>query len=288
MFCYDKLLRKGGVWALAATLLLSVSLAHAQGGFIAGLNVELDSADGRAAGGFLDYGFTDSTWLSIGLARTNTGGPLGGLETLYADTALEQSFGAFGIRAAAAYWGDDEILDSNDGRISAFYRGERASISIDYERRSFDFVIEPLLTDRPDRTVEFTADGIGGVGRLRTGDKTSLFASGMAYDYSRDIRLTDNIDTLRFLSSSRLSLMNSLVDYRFNVGFDYSIGQHTVDLSFSQWQTAIDGSRVNSIAIGLLTPAGYNSDFDLRLAFDESETFGSTVALAIGLYFFGA
>ena len=109
----------------------------------------------------------------------------------------------------------------------------------------------------------------------------------MSYSYSRDIRLQESIDNLRILSTSRLSLMNSLIDFRVSGGIDYRFGSKTVDFTISTWQTALDGGRVNSIAIGFTAPSGVATDLEIRLAFDESESFGSTIALAVSFYFFG-
>ena len=109
----------------------------------------------------------------------------------------------------------------------------------------------------------------------------------MVYEYSRDIRLQENIDNLRFLSTSRLSLMNSLIDYRVSGGMDFQFGSKIFDLTLSTWQTALDGGRVNSIAVGFTAPSGIASDLDLRLAYDDSQNYGSTVAFAVSFYFFG-
>ena len=84
------------------------------------------------------------------------------------------------------------------------------------------------------------------------------------------------------------SLMNSLIDYRFSVGMDMTFGDKLIDLTFSRWQTAIDGGLVNSIAIGFVAPGGVASDVELRMIYDESENFGSTFALAVSFYYFGA
>lgn len=263
------------------------SAAQASVGYVIGINGEADNAGGRAVSGFIDYGLAEGTWLSGTIARTNTGGVLGGLDTIYVDAAIEQSFGLFGVRAGAAYWGDDEILDSNDMRASVFFRARKGSLSLNYERRDFDFVFSPLFEPDTIRTAEFSADGIGASASLQVSEGSRAFVSGMAYDYSRDIRLQPQIDSLRFLSSSRLSLMNSLVDYRVSGGVEFLFGQRAVDLTFSNWQTAIDGGKVRSISVGFVTPSGPASDLELRVAFDESENFGSTFALAVSFYFFG-
>jgi len=271
---------------IACCLLLSCAAASADSGYILGVGGEFDTSDGRALSAFADYGISEDTWLSGAFARTNTGGVLGGLDTVYADVALEHSIGSIGARIGAAYWGDADILDSRDLRGSVFVRGDSTSLSIDFERRDFDFDFSSTLSDVV-QTVSFTADGIGGSGSLQVGDRTRLFASGMSYNYSRDIRLQPRIDNLRFLSNSRLSLMNSLIDYRFSAGVEQQIADSIVDLTFSNWQTAVDGGTVRSIAVGIIVPVGPASDLGFRVAFDESENFGSTVAFAVTYYYFG-
>lgn len=260
--------------------------AHA-GSYVLGVNAELDTVDGRSVSGFVDYGLTEHTWLSASLARTDTRSVLGGLDTIYADVALEHSFGLVGVRAGAAYWGDNDILDSADLRGSIFLRAKKVSVSFDYEAREFDFIFSPIL--EPDRTrkIGFSADGIGGSASLQVGEGIRIFASGMRYDYSRNIRLQPRIDLLSRLSFSRLSLMNSLIDHRLSAAMELSFSQRTIDLTFSSWQTAIDGGTVNSIALGFITPSGPASDIGFRLAYDKSENFGDTAAFAISFYYFG-
>jgi hypothetical protein len=272
---------------IVAGLLCCAGNAEAGAGYVLGLNAEADNASGRAIAGFIDYGATENTWLSGTVARTNTGGVLGGLETIYLDAAIEQSFGVAGVRAGAAYWGDKDILDSNDLRAAVFFRGKKGSLSLDYEWRDFDFLFTSPFDDRV-RTVEFTANGIGAAASLQSSETSRIFVSGMRYDYSREIRLQPEIDVLRLLSSSRLSLMNSLIDYRVSGGVEFRFGNRSLDLTLSNWQTAVDGGKVRSISVGFVTPSGPASDLEFRVAFDESENFGNTFALAVSFYFFGA
>jgi len=277
---------KASGWSIAAALCFS-GVAQAGSGYVLGVSGEADNAGGRALSAFVDFGVTETTWLSGAIARTETGGFLGGLDTIYVDAAIEQQFGQFGVRLGAAYWGDTDILDSADFRASMFYRAKKGSLSFNYERRAFNFVFSPLLEPDRIRTVEFDANGFGASGSLQTTENSRIFASGMSYNYSQNIRLQPRIDTLRFLSSSRLSLMNSLIDYRISGGVEFQYGQRAVDLTFSSWQTAIDGGNVRSFSIGFLAPTGSASDLELRVAFDQSENFGNTLAFAISFYFFG-
>ena len=262
------------------------SSVAAAGGFVLGLGVETDTAEGKAVSGFADFGVGDDTWLSAAAAMSRTGGTLN-LDTVYFDGGIEHSFGLFGARAGAAYWGDKDILDSVDLRGSLFVRGDQGTLSANFERRDFDFTFQvPQFPDRL-RTAEFSANGLGLSGRLVTTQRTSLFFGGMSYQYSRDISLQPNIDVLRLLSSSRLSLMNSLLDYRGYAGIEWRFDLTSVDLRFEQWQTAIDQGKVNSLGLGVLMPIADRNDLEIRLSYDESDHYGRTLSLAAYLYYFG-
>lgn len=267
--------------------MLVSGLACAEGqGYVLGAGAASDSAGGRALSVFADYGVAKKTWLTGAFATTQTGGVLGGLDTIYVDAGLDHWFEPLGVRAAAAYWGDKDILDSADLLGSLYFRSDRASLSLDYQRREFDFTIATALRDTT-RTVEFHADGFGLSSRVAAGDTVSFYAGGMSYRYSRDLSLQPNVDVLRILSTSRLSLMNSLIDYRYNFGVGFDLGLQRIDFRLESWQTAVDQGRVDSVSIGFLTPVADRSDMEFSFAFDESENFGSAVSLAVYVYFFG-
>ncbi len=279
MYCCKRL-------AVLGLLVVLHTRADAGEGYIAGVGGEVDTNDGRAISAFIDYGLTEKAWVSASVARTLTAGILD-LDTDYVDGSLEYNFDPIGFRIGGAYWGDDDVLDSVDARGSLFYRSKAGSLTLNLERRNFELDIESRQVPGRTFTFDFTADGIGGAGWLKVNDKVNLFASGMAYNYSQDLRV-ENIERLRFLSFSRLSLINSLIDYRVSGGVDFRVGERIIDVSWSTWQTAIDAGRVSSISVGLLAPSGLASDLELRVAYDESDNFGSTVALAIRFFYFGA
>ena len=255
-------------------------------GYILGLGLAGDSEDGVAISAFADFGLLENTWLSATLGKTETEALVGGFSSKFADVGIDQYFNPMGVRLSGAYWGDADILDSNDVRASLYYRNEIASISVDYERRNFDFVVRANAM-RDARSAEFEADGWGLTNRVHVGDRITLRLSGMQYDYSRDIRIQPEIDILRFLSASRLSLVNSLVDYRINAGVEYRFGLRSVDLSVGGWKTAVDQSHVSSYTIGFLTPMTDRTDIEFRLSFDDSESFGNSTVLTVYLYYFG-
>ena len=255
-------------------------------GYILGIGAAADSEDGRAFTAFGDFGIRENTWLSATIGSTETDALVGRFSTTFADVGIDHYFNPIGIRLSGAYWGDSSILDSEDVRASFYYRDDIASFSADYERRNFDFVFESiLLQDR--RKAEFHADGWGMTNRIQFSDRITFRLSGMHYGYSRNIRIQPEIDILRFLSASRLSLINSLIDYRINAGLEFRFGLRSVDVSVGSWQTAVDQSKVDSYTIGILTPMSDRTDIEFRLSFDDSENFGNTTSLTVFLYYFG-
>ena len=255
-------------------------------GYILGIGAAADTEDGRAFTAFGDFGIGENTWLSATIGSTETDAQAGRFSTTFADVGIDHYFNPIGIRLSGAYWGDSSILDSEDVRASLYYRDDIASFSADYERRNFDFVFGSiLLQDR--RKAEFHADGWGMTNRIQFSDRIIFRLSGMQYGYSRNIRIQPDIDILRFLSASRLSLINSLIDYRITAGLEFRFGLRSVDVSIGNWQTAVDQSKVVSYTIGFLTPMSDRTDIEIRLSFDDSENFGNTTSLTVFLYYFG-
>jgi hypothetical protein len=253
---------------------------------ILGFGGEADSASGRAVAVFGDLGIAEKTWLSATVAGTRTGGSSGGLKTLFADVGIDHWFEPVGVRIGGGFWGDDDLLDSNDFRASIYYRNDAILVSVDYEWRDFDFTFFNNLLPAP-RIVEFQGEGFGVSTRVKLTDDVSMSLGGMTFDYSRNINLQPNIDILRRFSTSRLSLMNSLLDYRVTLAIDRNFGTRNASFVIEQWQTAIDQGVVNSIGLGLLTPMGNLNDLELRFSYDQSDDLGSTVTLSAFFYFFG-
>ncbi len=267
-------------------LCLACNSSALAGGYILGLGAAADNADGRAISAFGDFGIGEHTWLSAMIGTTETDGIAGGFSTTFADVSIDHYFNPVGIRIGGAHWGDPDILESDDVRAAFYYRDDIASFSADYERRNFDFVFDSDLL-RDSRTAEFHADGWGLTSRIKFNDRITARLSGMHYGYSRNIRLQPDIDILRFLSASRLSLMNSLIDYRINAGVEFRFGLRSIDLSVGSWKTAVDQGKVESYTIGFLTPMSDRTDIEFRFSFDDSENFGNTTALTVYLYYFG-
>ncbi len=273
-------------WKIPLLALLLGSNAFAGDGLILGLGAERDTSDSFSFSAFGDYGITRKTWISVTASKAQAQGVISQLDTVYGDIGLDHHFDPIGIRIGAAYWGDEEILDSVDIRGSVYVRTKTVSLSADYEKRNFDFVLnlEPLF-DR--RQVEFEADGYGLHFRADTGDRVSLHVRGMNYNYSVDLTRLQNISDLNFLSASRLSLANSLLDYRVDAGIDIKFGLRSLGLEAGTRQTAIDGGRVDSVSAGFLFPASDASDIELRIGYDDSENFGGTIVFSFFWFLYG-
>lgn len=271
------------------TLLLFIagSAAADQGDFIVAGGVEGDSADGVAVVALIDYAVADPTWLSASIARNTAELPLElAFETWYADVGIDHWFGSFGLRGGAAYWGDDDILDSQDWLASVYWRSATAMFSLEYERRNLqlEFGDNGFF---PGRSVDFYADGIGAGASFDIGDNASVSLNGMSYDYSVNLAIDDNRPVRDLLGSSRLSLLNSLVDYRYGTTLGLDTGDSRWSFSFARWKGAVDQGHTNSVTLRFLTPLGDRTDVEFGLGRDSSETLGDVTYFSVFLYFYG-
>ena len=233
-------------WYRCIVLLLLSGPSWAAGEFVIGVGGEGDSLDGVAAAVFVDVAVGDETWLAASAAYTSV--DLNFRDTLttwYADLGLDHNFGPFGVRVGAAYWGDDDVLDSTDARLAAYVRSDRAYLSFNYEFRDFELVL-PALDIFARREVQFDANGIGLSGRLALSDNVGAHFGGISYDYSVDLRIDENRPIVDYISVSRLSLVNSLVDYRANFGIGVYIGSRHLEFEIAQCRVAVTGSKTNS------------------------------------------
>ena len=274
-------------WRKSIPLLLLASNALAAEGYILGFGLEGDSAEGLAASVVGDVALTSNTWLTGSLAKSKLDLPRRQtLETLYGDLGLDHWFDPVGVRLGVAYWGDSDLLDSVDWRGSLYWRGDNAMISADYEFRDFNFEL-PAFDAFPGRSARFDAQGIGLSGRINLSEKASLNLYGMDYTYSVDLSTDRNQAILQLLSFSRLSLINSLVDYSAGAALGVDAGLQRWLFELSTWKGEVDGSVTNSATIRLMTPMGEKSDIEFGLGVDNSELYGTVTFLSVYLYFYG-
>ena len=181
------------ITSVALCSALGLSTPVLADGFVLGAGVDADSAGGRAFSGFADFALAEKTWISTTISAYETDGLIGNRDTEYYAASFDHWFEPVGIRFGGSYWGNDNILDSIDYSMSVYYRDESFMLSADYERREFDFVVfSDFVALR--RTAEFSADGLGLTSRFAVGENVSLHLGGIAYDYSHDIRIQEDID----------------------------------------------------------------------------------------------
>ncbi len=274
-------------WSRIVPLLLLSNAAFAVEGFMIGAGGEGDSDGGLSLAIVGGVGLTENTWLSGALAQSEVDLVNGRkLETEYADIELDHYFDPIGVRIGAAYWGDSDVLTSNDWRASGYYRNERFALSLDYEFRDFEFII-PSTDFATSRRILFDADGIGMSARIQTSDSTSLRLRGIKYDYSVPFRPVENVDAARLLSVSRLSLINSLVDHRASLTLSIEAGKTVWDIDLTTWEGAISESRTKSLTVRYLVPMSERTDIELGVGYDDSELYGDVTFFSLYLFFYG-
>jgi hypothetical protein len=274
-------------WRSGLVLLLLAGHALAMDGYIVGAGLEGDSAEGLSASLVGDIAVTENTWLTAAIAKSKVDLPQTQTrETWYGDLGVDHWFDPVGVRLGVAYWGDSDILDSRDSRASLYWRGDKAMLAGEYEYRDFRFEL-PETDFFPGRTIRFDAHGVGLSTRFDLTKKVSLGLYGMDYDYSVNLRLNNNRGILDLFSFSRLSLINSLVDYRAGVTLGLAAGEQDWELGMSSQRVALDGSTTRSVTLRLLTPMAERGDIEFSLGVDQSDLYDTVTFLSVFLYFYG-
>jgi len=275
-------------WSRAAALLLLSGHCWAAGEYVIAGGLQADSADGIAAVLLADVAVGEETWLSGGIARSSVELPIReALETWYGDIGIDHFFDPVGVRLGLAYWGDNRVLDSVDARTSVYFRGGSGSLSLDYEFRDFELELPESDFIRR-RRVNFDANGYGLGARLDLSENVDIRFKGMSYDYSVNLRLDPNRDIANLISVTRLSLINTLVDYRVSGSLGIDLDLRRLEFEVSQWEGAVAGSRTNSYSVRFLMPIAERNDIEFELGYDDSENYGEVTFFSVLLYFYGA
>ena len=257
------------------------------GAFVVGAGIEADSEDGLAVTVLGDVAIAENTWLSAAAARSTVDVPRrDDTSTWYGDLSVDRFFEPAGVRLGVAYWGDSDVLDSTDARLSVYSRGENSYLSIDGERREFDLVVPPL-GPFPGSERSFGANGLGLSGRLNLNDDVSLRASGMSYEYDVDLDVAETDRVAALLTVSRLSLLSSLIDWRASVGLDVDFGLSRLSFNVSRWRGAIDDGDNYGATIAYLAPVSRRADVEVSVGYDDSDLFGDVTIVSVFVYFYG-
>ena len=268
-------------------LLLAGNAIADDNGFLLGGGVEGD-ADGGIRGSMIaGLGISEDTWLSGGVSQSSVELPnRRDIDTLYADLELDHHFDPVGIRVGVSYWGDSDILDSNDWRASLYWRGDKVELSGEYEFRDFDFIVPSIDLDSV-REFMFDADGIGLRARFDLSENVSMSLSGKSYDYSVDFVPDENRDVLSLFSVTRLSLINSLISDRAALGISIDQGLKRWEIDVATWGGEVDNSRTNSLTLRYLVPMSGKTDIEFGLGYDDSDLYGDVTFFSVFLYLYG-
>jgi hypothetical protein len=110
--------------------LANVAQADSQG-YMLGGGVESASNDGWRAAVLASVGLAEDTWVSAAASTSRVEVPLrGDSDIVYADIELDHYFEPLGFTIGAGYWGDPDLLDSNDLRASLYFRNDRIKATI--------------------------------------------------------------------------------------------------------------------------------------------------------------
>jgi hypothetical protein len=270
---------------LAILLLIAAPAASAE--YLVGGGLEGDSADGISISALGGLGVGEKTWLSAVLARNSAELGTGReIENVYADTELDHFFEPVGVRIGAAYWGDSDVLESRDLRAAVYWRGDRASVTANVERRNFDLTT-PRTNVSPGRRINFDADGIGLTLKFDVGEHADLRLAGMSYDYSLPFRPIEDDDLIQLISVSRLSLVNSLIDHRASITLGIDRGERRWELDAATSEGAIARVRRTSYTLRYLVPMTKRADIEFGLGYDDSEIFGEVAYGSVHVFFYG-
>lgn len=272
---------------LVVSVLLNGAAFADAGDFVIGAGVEGDSLDGVALSMLGDIALSDDTWLAASVAHSGVDLPRQQrIDYLHASVTADHFADPLGIRLGAAYWGDSDILDSADLHGAVYFNADSSSLAFDAEYREFNFSLPPRDL-RPRAEVDFDASGFGLSGRIDIGEQASAWASGMAYQYSREFDLGDAVQVTDVLAFSRFSVLNSLVDWRANAGIGIDAGLRRWELDVSRWRGVVDASDNVGVTLSFLTPVSERSDVELSLGYDDSSLYGDVLFLSAFLYFYG-
>ena len=274
-------------WRSGIACLLLASNALAAEGYVVGFGLEGDSADGLGAALIGDLAVGQNTWLTGAVARSTVDAPdRQSVDSWYGDLEIDHLFDPVGVSLGVSYWGNSETLDSRDWRGSVYWQGDRLLLAGEYEYRDFRFEL-PEINFFPGRVFRFDANGIGLTARLDLTENVSLGLQGKDYDYGANLRLDRNRGLLDLLAFSRLSLINSLVDYRVGASLGVDTGKRYWRFEAATWKGEADGSTTRSATLRLTTPMGERGDIEFGLGVDNSDLYGSVTFLSVFLYFYG-
>jgi hypothetical protein len=301
---------------IAPVLLTVVSMAatipvvHAQStsaGTVYSASGQYDEAGAYSLSAGLDHAFSDATWASLTAGFVDsTEGPID-LSTYRAGVGLDHYFDPAGLAVDVEYWGDSDTIETLTVDGELYFRTENARFGVTAAYRDIDikYEVPALLVNLVDSSQSFASTAIGASLRYSR-QAASVYARATVWSYDEAVgevltnvdlsrvppalrpaiqqRLTRVVAAVRSLSSSSLTLANSLLAHAATVGFDYRFGEQTLNFEAGHDRGEVDDLDVTTLSTGWLFPVGDAVDVEVRLGVSDADTFGSSVFGGISLF----
>lgn len=301
--------RRLAAGAAAALLAASPLAAQESAGNVFSLAGLYDEDGTYSFNAGLDHAFSDATWLRLaaGLADGATGPD--SLSTYRAVAGVDHWFDPAGLAFDVEYWGDRDTVQTLGYKGELYFRGEHARFGLNAAWRDIDITYEvpALARNLVADNQSFTATGFGASFRY-SWSAASLYVNAMEWNYDEPIgtvvtqvdlsrvpvllrpavqqRLATVVNAVRFLSSSSLTLANSLLAHSASAGMDYRFGNQSVNLELAHDRGEVGGLDVTTVSAGWLFPAGSSLDVEVRVGASDADAFGTTAFGGISLFLY--
>ena len=241
----------------------------------------------------IDYAIADKTWVSAFAGYSDTSDDFAEETFNTGLVGFDHQFGLFGIAASLESWGNSDTVESIDTRTQLYFQkgGFRAALTGEF--RNIDITV---TVTTPERTFEqvnrISADAIGGSLRY-SGDKFTMYASYLNYDYADDaprlraiIVVLDAVDRLPGHTASDLTLANSFLDDTVTAGLDIELVESVFNVEYSRYSGTLDLRDTDSISAALLFPVGDRVDLELRLGRSSTDGFESSTFGGLTFFYY--
>lgn len=291
-----RLILRVGAPCAAALAVLGAPQSFAQepgpvtsGSWALGLAAQVDEESNDSRLVTFNWGVTPKTWLSFAAGSSSSPADQANVTADTLAAAVDQRFDHIGIAFEVEHWGDPDVLESEDLRGTLYFDSERFRIGFSYESRDIDvpFTLTGPLGRTISRNVSVGADGLAVDIRVKPADRWQLYFGAQEYNYARDLSVLPRIDRLNLLSASTLTLANSFVDHARMVAAEREIGRALATVSYTHDESAVDGSRLETLDAAVLFPIGARVDLEVNVGNGRSDFFQSGLYGGVLLLVYG-
>lgn len=285
--------------AVVAALALAAARAGAQPGpgpaadggllWALGLGAQVDDDSNRSLLAHLDLLFDERTALSFTAGRSRSPSDRADVAADIAGIALDHRFGRIGTALTLERWGESGSVESRDRALELYWDAPAFRIGVEREHRDIDIGFSftgPLGVERSGEA-PVDADGTRVALSVELGEAWRAYLSAARIDYSRDLAVLPRIARLNLLSTSTLTLAQSLIDRDTVVGAERLIGRRALNLTWARDRSGVDGSEVESLSGAYLFGAGARVDLELNVGVSDSDLLGSSVFGGVLVLFYG-